>query len=85
MTARPFRTKIVDIKAIQWDGTDITFFALKAWAGELIIRSSDGSDLIIFEPTGSAYVKIGDWIIKQNDVFSLCPKDIFAWKYEAVS
>lgn len=95
-----YRTKIVEIEAIQFDGTRRSAGAICKWANSYPSEGDEGwadytyttsdpneaiDDLLIHTLEGSMQVSKGDFVIKGlADEFYPCKPDIFTKKYEAV-
>lgn len=81
-------SKVVEIEAIQFDGTVDNIAKLKEFAGDKIRFESD-SDLVVEHAFvdangGTVTAKIGDFIIKGEGEVYPCKPDVFAKKYTNV-
>lgn len=86
-----FRKKPVEIEAVQWQGSDVSWEVIKEFALEYEMVSStavlwrDIDDIRINTLEGVMIAKPGDWIIKgiKGELYP-CKPDIFEATYEAV-
>lgn len=80
------RKKPVTIQAIQWDGTQETFWEIAKWAASNgVIVDSLGNKMIIPTLEGDMAADVGDYIIRGiKGEFYPCKPDIFNDSYEIV-
>ena len=83
---RRFRTKLVEIDAVQWDGNSHT---ANSFIGEDYFvdweYAEGGEALLIPTLEGVMRCDVGDWIIRGlKGEFYPCKPDIFEMKYEVV-
>lgn len=86
MTPIRYRSKIVEIYAMLWDGTDACYAAIKDWAGAMIGQRHNNGAFLIATPEGNVTASVGDYIIKGTiGEFYPCKPEVFEHKYEAAS
>ena len=82
-----FRSKVVEIEAIRFEGNNISKM-IEAWGadfGRAVIEQVSDSHLVIFTLEGNHRADIGDWIIKGLiGEFYPCKDEVFKQKYEPV-
>lgn len=81
-----FRSKVVEIEAMQWNGTPMHALELiKELEAYQEIRYGTSGALTCHTLEGDMNVSPGDYVIKGlKGEFYPCKPDIFAMKYEAV-
>lgn len=84
MKIRKFRKKPIEIKAIQYDGTQQSFKEIDEFTLYTFdCRGTD--DTFILTQEGEMTVNKWDWIIEdENGVFYPCPPEIFKQTYDEV-
>lgn len=86
MNPKRFRTKVVEIEAIQFDGTIATSNRIAQWVGSAFDHDIVWSDKAYIQTLeGVMQVSKGDWIIKGLiGEFYPCKDNAFQQKYEEV-
>ncbi len=82
-----FRSKPVEIEAIQFTGVQSVKTMCTAWKSSFVtVAHYDGSHIFIETLEGRHRASLGDWIIKGLiGEFYPCKDEIFKRKYEAIS
>jgi len=92
MAVKRFRTKIVEIEAIQFDGEN--YAELQKWTDDKffhVVEDDRGDDpdirAEVFDVLHSTWigVKVGQWIVRgAKGEFYPCDDETFHWKYEEI-
>lgn len=89
-----YRSKVVEIEAIQWNGAGFDLGSLPQWLYEAAVKKErtapgavlrDGPVLHINTPEGTMTAQPDDWIIcgTEGELYP-CKPSVFARKYEPV-
>jgi hypothetical protein len=76
-----FRKRPVEIEAVQWTGGNLE--EIEALASGLRLVTQDEEKLLIHTLEGAMTANIGDWIIREGEVYP-CKPDIFEDTYARV-
>lgn len=81
-----FRKKPVVIDAMQFDGSEKSFKAVRAWVGDSFYYDYQENPRVFIKTSeGNMGVSKGDWIIKGvKGEFYSCKPDIFELTYDKV-
>lgn len=83
-----FRTKVVDIEAIQWTGQNHgEVFDFSGGQFNSFPEDNEGFTGLIYDKLHETWIKVatGQWIIKgTKDEFYPCDPETFDWKYEEI-
>lgn len=89
MPVKRFRTKIVEIEAVRWEGDNLD--EMKEWTGgkfrEFPLHDSFGITAEVFDFLHDTWigVKTGQWIVRGAlGEFYPCDNETFFWKYEEI-
>lgn len=82
-----YRTKPIEIDALEWEGTDERFLELRKWTGNQVTIALDSTDdLVINTLEGIMRASKGDMIIKGTEgEFYPCKPKQFGDKYQEVT
>jgi hypothetical protein len=76
-----FRERPREVEAVLWDGTDEALSAIEKLTGQTDLRGP-GDSLTVDGPSGPSVVRLGWWVVRDENGGRGCPPERFAERYE---